>query len=391
MTNERDRPDPDALLALLRSQETTAHGRLRIYLGAAPGVGKTVAMLQEGHRRKNRGTDVVVAFVETHGRSHTEQQIEDLEVIPPREILYRGVKLREMDSDAVQERHPKVALVDELAHTNAPGSIRKKRYEDVHSLLQAGISVIATLNVQHIESLNDIVYQMTGVTVNETVPDWVVDQAEQVELIDMAPEALIQRMKHGNIYPSEQVRRALDNYFTLGNLTSLRDLALRATAKEVEQKLDGYMRDHGTGTSAPVGERVMVAVDHRHIGKALIRRGWRAAAALKGELIVVHVEPLEGRRQVQSIAEERQLRANLQLADELGAAVVRLRGKVSEQLIDYARSHHISELIIGHPSHGRWEEFLHGSVTSDILRKMPGIDVHVIADRERPQKHGGQH
>jgi two-component system, OmpR family, sensor histidine kinase KdpD len=380
VTRECARPDPDALLALIKGQETPTRGRLRIYLGAAPGVGKTFAMLQEAHRRKDRGTDVVVGFVETHGRPHTAEQIGDLEVVPAREIHYKGVVLREMDTEAVIAREPMVALVDELAHTNAPGSKHAKRHEDVADLLDAGITVISTLNIQHLESLNDYVEQMTGVTVHETVPDWVVDEAEQVELIDMAPEALIQRMKHGNIYPPEQARRALDNFFTAGNLTALRDLALRATAKEVEQKLDAYMRDLKIEGTAAVGERVMVAVDHRPIGKTLIRRGWRLAAALKGELVVVYVEPTGGKRRVQTIEDERQLRANLQLADELGAMVVRLRGAASAELIAYARAHHVGSVVIGHPTHGRWEEFLHGSVTSDMLRKLPGIDVHVMAD-----------
>lgn len=390
MTRERERPDPDVLLARIKAEEEPRRGRLRIWLGAAPGVGKTFAMLQEAHRRKSRGTDVVAGIVETHGRPHTAEQIGDLEVIPPRLFLYKGVTLREMDTEAVIARRPQVVLVDELAHTNAPGSRHDKRYQEVQDLLDAGINVITTLNIQHLESLNDYVQQMTGVAVHETVPDWVVDEAEQVELIDMAPEALIQRMKHGNIYPPEQARRALENFFTAGNLTALRDLALRATAREVEQKLEEYMRDHTIEASASVGERVMVAVDHRPIGKVLIRRGWRTAAALKGDLVVVHVDPAEGRRQARTVEEERQLRANLQLADELGATVVRLRGKVSEELIEYARAHHISQLVIGHPTHGRWEEFLHGSVTSEILRKMPGTDVHVIADRDRTGRASGR-
>jgi two-component system, OmpR family, sensor histidine kinase KdpD len=380
MSEEYTRPDPDALLARIKAHEESKRGRLRIWLGSAPGVGKTFAMLQEAHRRESRGTNVVVGFVETHGRPRTAEQIGDLEVIPPREIHYKGVVLREMDTEAVIVRHPQVALVDELAHTNAPGSKHEKRYQDVQDLLDAGITVISTLNIQHIESLNDYVKQMTGVEVHETIPDWVLDEAEQVELIDMAPEALIQRMKHGNIYRPEQARQALKSFFTLGNLTALRDLALRATAKEVEQKLDAYMRDRTVEASASVGERVLVAVDHRPIGKMLIRRGWRTAAAVKGELIVVHVDPSEGRRQAQSVEDERHLRANLQLADELGANVVRLRGKVSEELIEYAMANHVSQLVIGHPSHSRWEEFLHGSVTGDILRKMPGIDVHVVGD-----------
>jgi two-component system sensor histidine kinase KdpD len=382
MSKDLRRPDPDALLAQIKAEEESQRGKLRIYLGAAPGVGKTFAMLQEAHRRKARGTDIVVGYVETHGRSHTAEQIGDLEVIPPRDIEYRGVTLREMDTDAVIARHPRVALVDELAHTNAAGSKHEKRYEDVRDLLDAGITVISTLNIQHIESLNDYVEQMTGIKVRETVPDRVLDEADQVELIDIAPEALIQRMKHGNIYSPEQAERALQNFFTPANLTALRDLALRATAKEVEDKLDVYMRDRAIEDSPNVGERIMVAVDHRVIGKTLIRRGWRTAAALKGDLIVVYVEPAEGRRQAQRIEDERRLRANLQFADELGATVVRLNGKVSEELIAYARSIHASQIVIGHPTHGRWSELVHGSVTNDILRELPGIDVHVIAEKE---------
>jgi two-component system sensor histidine kinase KdpD len=382
MSKDLQRPDPDALLAQIMAQKEPKVGGLRVYLGAAPGVGKTFTMLQEAHRRKARGTDIVVGYVETYGRSHTAEQIGDLEVTPPRQIQYKGVTLREMDTDAVIARHPQVALVDELAHTNAAGSKHEKRYEDVQDLLDAGITVISTLNIQHIESLNDYVEQMTGIKVRETVPDRVLDEADQVELIDIAPEALIQRMKHGNIYPPEQAERALQNFFTPANLTALRDLALRATAKEVEDKLDVFMRDRAIEDSPNVGERIIVAVDHRAIGKTLIRRGWRTAAALKGELIVVHVEPAEGRRQAQRIEDERRLRSNLQFADELGATVVRLTGKVSEELIAYARSVHASQIVIGHPTHGRWSELVHGSVTNDILRKLPGIDVHVIAERE---------
>ncbi|MBV9282684.1 MAG: universal stress protein, partial [Chloroflexi bacterium] len=381
MTDDYKRPDPDALLALIKAQEAPQRGQLRIYLGAAPGVGKTYAMLQEARRRKSRGTDVVAGFVETHGRPEIEEQLAGLEVVPPREVLYRGTVFREMNTDAVIARHPKVALVDELAHTNVPGSKHEKRYQDVQDLLDAGITVISTLNIQHLESLSDYVRQTTGVEVRETISDSVVDGADQVELIDLTPEALIERMKEGDIYPPEQARQALGNFFTVDNLTTLRDLALRATAREVEEKLDAHLRTLKVDGSAAVGERIMVAVDHRTVGKTLIRRARRMAAALKGELIVVHVEPTEGRRQPQSLEEERQLRANLELADELGAKVVRLRGKVADELITYARANHISQLFIGHPSHGRWQELLRGSVTADILRKMPGLNVHVMADR----------
>jgi len=381
MTRELERPDPDALLARIKAQERPAQGHLRIYLGAAPGVGKTFTMLQEAQRRKKRGTDIVIGLVETHGRPHTTEQIDGLEVIPPREIPYKGVLLREMDTEAVIARHPEVALVDELAHTNAPGSKHEKRYQDVQDLLGAGITVISTLNIQHIESLNDMVAQVTGVQVHETVPDWVVDRAEQVELIDMAPEALIQRMKHGNIYPAEQARRALENFFTAANLTALRELALRATAREVEEKLSTYMRDQAVEAPAAITDRVMVAVDHRSSGKTLIRRGWRMASALKGELVVVHVEPVQSARRAQTLDDERQLRATLQLADELGAKVVRLRGKVADELIAYTRSNGVTHLILGHPARGRWAEVFHGSVTNTILRQLPGVDVHLIADQ----------
>jgi two-component system sensor histidine kinase KdpD len=381
MARERSRPDPDELLARIKAEEQPTRGRLRIYLGAAPGVGKTFAMLQEGNRRKERGTDVVIGFVETHGRQHTVEQIGDLEVVPPREVPYKGVIVREMDTDAVIARHPRVALVDELAHTNVAGSRHEKRYEDVMDLLAAGIVVISTVNVQHIESLNDVVKQITGIAVHETVPDWVIEQAEQVELIDMAPEAIIQRMRHGNIYPPEQAKRALDNFFTGGNLSALRDLALRATARGVEEKLSHYMRGR-EDRRGPVAitDRILVAVNHQPIAKTLIRRGWRIAAALKADLTVVYVEADRGARSPQTVEDERHLRANLQLADELGAQLVRLRGKVSEEIVEYARAHKITQIVIGQSSHGRLAEFFQGSVTHDVLRNVHGIDVLVVAE-----------
>jgi len=375
------RPDPDVLLARLKADERPARGRLRIYLGAAPGVGKTYEMLQEAHRLKARGTDVVIGVVETHGRSGTAAQIGDLERVPLREVAYKGVTLTEMDLDGIVARHPRVVLVDELAHTNAPGSRYEKRYEDVEHLLDAGIDVISTLNIQHIESLNDTVAQFSGVAVHETAPDRILAEAEQVELIDITPEALIGRMKQGDIYPEAQARRALDNFFTPQNLTALRELSLRATAHSVELQLDRYMRDEGRVELAPVVEHIMAAVDHRRSDKALVRRAWRLASALKADISIVTVEPEHGPRQAQTIEEERQLRATLQLADDLGARVVRLRGKVSEELVAFARSRGVTQVVIGHPTHGRWYEFLHGSVSRDLLRGLPGVDIHVYADR----------
>jgi two-component system sensor histidine kinase KdpD len=382
MSEEHKQPENRAVSVVAPAAEVRKRGKLLLYLGAAPGVGKTFAMLQEAHRLRGHGNDVVVGFVETHGRPHTAELIKDLEVIPPQEIPYRGVALREMDTNAVIARSPAIALVDELAHTNAPGSRYEKRYQDIRELLDHGIDVHSTMNIQHLESLNDIVEQMTGVRVRETVPDQVLDDADQIELIDMAPEALVRRMIHGNIYRPEQAQRALENFFTIRNLTALRDLALRATAREVEDTLTAYMRDEEIEVPG-TGETVMVAVDHRPIGKSLIREGRRMAAALDGRLIVVHVDPSEGHRQAQSVEEERDLRSNLQLADELGARVVRLRGKVADELIAFAHANDVSQLVTGHPSHSRWQEFLHGSVTSDLLRKVRGIDVHVMAETAR--------
>jgi two-component system sensor histidine kinase KdpD len=390
MAREAGRPHPDTVLTGITAQEQPTKGRLRIYLGAAAGVGKTYTMLEEAHRRKARGTDMVVGWVQTHGRVHTAEQIGDLEIVPPREIAYRGVTLKEMDIDAVLRRHPQVVLVDELAHTNTPGSTHEKRYQDVLELLDAGITVISTLNIQHLESLNDTVQQLTGVAVRETLPDWVVEQADEVELIDMTPRALIQRMKHGNIYPPARARRALDNFFTPGNLTALRDLALRTMARRTaaSEMEDGLGQGMWAGEAAgPLGAGacIMVAVDHRPSGKTLVRRGWRMAAAFKGVLVVVHVEPDQGVRRAQTVEDERRLRTTLQLADELGAQVVHLRGKVAAELMAYARAHNITHIVIGHPTHSRWEEFLHGSVTNDLLRKMRGVDVHVITERDQPR------
>src|SRR5438046_6757684 len=236
-------------------------GRLRVYLGAVAGVGKTYTMLNEGHRRESRGTDIVVGYVETHKRSQTQAQLGDLEVIPRKQVTYRGVTLEEMDTEAIIARHPKVVLIDELAHTNAPGSKHTKRYQDVEEILDAGIDVVTTLNIQHLESLNDLVASITGVRVRETLPDWILDQADEVELIDISPHALRQRMKHGNIYPTQRIDAALNNFFREGNLTALRELALRRTAEKAETQLQEYMTEHGIGQLWPATAHVLVGFD----------------------------------------------------------------------------------------------------------------------------------
>ena len=267
-----------------------ARGRHRIYLGAAPGVGKTVAMLDEGRRRIARGTDVVVGLVETHGRAHTAEMVEGLEVLPRVRREHRGVTLEEMDLDGLLARRPAVALVDELAHTNVPGSRHEKRWQDVDELLDAGIDVISTVNIQHLESLNDVVESITGVVQQETVPDEVVRRADQIELVDMSPEALRRRMAHGNIYKAEKVDAALANYFRVGNLSALRELALLWLADRVDEGLGRYRADHGIDSSWPTRERVVVALSGGPEGETLLRRGARIASrGAGGELLAVHV------------------------------------------------------------------------------------------------------
>ena len=269
-------------------------GTLRVYLGAAPGVGKTFAMLNEGRRRHERGTDVVVGYVETHGRAHTAEQIGDLEVVPRRILTYRGAALEEMDLDAVLARHPNVALVDELAHTNVPGSKHAKRWEDVDVLLDAGIDVISTVNIQHIESINDVVERITGIKQRETLPDQIVRAADQIELVDMTPEALRRRMAHGNIYTPEKIDAALANYFRPGNLAALRELALLWVADRVDDALEEYRERHGITEPWETRERVVVAITGAPSVDALVRRAARIAQRAHGELLGVHVRSDDG-------------------------------------------------------------------------------------------------
>jgi two-component system, OmpR family, sensor histidine kinase KdpD len=355
-------------------------GRLRIYLGAAPGVGKTFAMLNEGRRRASRGTDVVVGFVETHGRPSTAAQLGDLEVVPRSTVDYRGATLDEMDVDAIVARAPEVALVDELAHTNVPGTRNEKRWEDVDELLAAGIDVITTLNIQHLESVNDVVEQITGVRQRETVPDWVVRRADQVELVDMTPEALRRRMAHGNIYAPEKVDAALSNYFRVGNLSALRELALLWVADKVDDALQQYMEDHGITRQWETRERVVVAVTGAPSGEHLIRRAARMAQRSHGELIGVHIRSGEGLATTPShgLTEHRQL-----LADLGGEFHEVVSGDAAEGLATFAKSVNATQLVLGSTRRGRWAELVHGSVINKAIRLSGDIDVHVISHDER--------
>jgi two-component system sensor histidine kinase KdpD len=375
---EPTRPDPEKLLARLKAQEQRAQrtrGQLRIYLGAAPGVGKTFAMLNEGKRRKARGTDVVIGYVETYNRPLTVQAAEGLEVVPRRTVEYRGTTLEEMDVDAILARHPAVALVDELAHTNAPGSKHAKRWQDVEEIRDAGIAVISTLNIQHLESLKERVEQIAGITVRETVPDTVVDQADDVELVDIAPEALRRRMVHGNIYPPERAQKALEHFFRPGNLAALRELALRRTIEQADDQLQQYMQENGL-SGWLVDERVLVCFDHRPLSETLLRRGWHMAERFKSPLLAVSVK-----RDDLSLEEQAALERHRKLAKELNATVEELSAHdIAEAIARYVTEHRITQVIVGHSQRSRWYELWHGSLIQQLLRRLPNVDVHVVAE-----------
>jgi two-component system, OmpR family, sensor histidine kinase KdpD len=379
------RPSADEMLERVRQEAGGgARGRHRVYLGIAPGVGKTYTALEELHRRKERGTDVVIGFIETHGRAKTADLAADLEVVPRKKLEYKGVTVEEMDTDAVIKRHPDLALVDELAHTNAPGSKHEKRWQDVEDLLDAGITVISTVNIQHLESLADLVENITGIQVRERVPDRVIDGCDEVELIDMSPHALRQRMKHGNIYPPDRAERALTQFFREGNLIALREMALRKVAQVCEQDLEHYMQQEGIDAAWSAGERVMVCVDDQPQAQNLMRRGWRLANRYKTELLAVFVEtpgwasaPPEAKRAIED---------NLRFAEDLGAEPVRVRGSdVAKALMQVAHEKNVGAIVIGHSRHGRLHELLRRSIVQNLLRLAGDVDVHVVADPDKRQ------
>jgi two-component system sensor histidine kinase KdpD len=364
-----------------------ARGQLRIYLGAAPGVGKTYAMLQEGQRRRERGTDVVIGFVETHDRAQTASQLGELEVVPRQHLRHRGAEFTEMDLDAVLARAPEVALVDELAHTNVPGTRNEKRWQDVAELLDAGIDVISTVNVQHLESLNDVIERITGIEQREVVPDAVVRAADQVQIVDQTPEALRRRMAHGNIYPPERVDAALGNYFRLGNLSALRELALMWVADQVDEGLQQYRERHGIERPWETRERVVVAVTGAPGGDDLIRRAARIAVRAKGELLGVHIRSADG---LASESDDR-LREHREVLSALGGSYQEVSGAdIARALVRFAETHNATQIVLGASRRSRWVELTRGSIINDVNRLTHDIDVHIIpshdpnlGDRER--------
>ncbi|GAA0709047.1 sensor histidine kinase KdpD [Dactylosporangium roseum] len=358
----------------------TTRGTLRVYLGAAPGVGKTYKMLEEGRRRKERGTDVVVGFVETHGRPFTEAMLDGLEVVPRQDMTYRGSAFTELDLDAVLARRPEVALVDELAHTNVPGSRHAKRWQDIEELLDAGVDVLTTVNIQHLESLNDVVEQITGVPQRETVPDAVVRRAEQIELVDMTPEALRRRMAHGNIYKPEKIDAALGNYFRVGNLTALRELALLWLADKVDEQLDRYRADHNIDTTWEARERVVVALTGGPEGDTLIRRAARVAARTKGaDLMAVHVVRGDGL----SGGDPANLTRQRLLAESLDGTYHQVVGAdVPAALLDFARGVNATQLVLGASRRGRLAQILAPGVGVTTTAESGSIDVHLVSHEQ---------
>ncbi len=377
-TTEPGRPTPEELLARVTKAERAAgRGRLKLFLGFAAGVGKTYEMLQEANRRKNeRGQDVVIGFVVTHGRQGTEAQIGNLEIVPPKIIPYKGADFEEMDTDAIIARRPKWVLVDELAHTNVPGSKNEKRYQDVLDILAAGISVESTFNVQHLESLNDTVQQITGVKVRETVPDWVLGEADEIVTIDITPRALLNRLQRGDIYAAEKVPQAMANFFTEGNLSALREIALRELASEVDRSVQTHREDRRIAEPWQTQERVMVCISPDRPSGRLLRRGWRISRRLRADIVAVYVPAAKTTLEQQKILE-----GDFTLAQRLEIPVERTMGTdIAKALADYAFAHQVTQIVIGHSGRTRWQEFLRGSIVTKLIGLVRGIDVLVIAD-----------
>src|SRR3954470_11658776 len=376
------RPSPEALLEAARREDSRA-GRLKIFVGAAPGVGKTYEMLQSAHARKKAGADVVVGVVETHGRAETEALLKGLEVLPRRRLTYKEQTLEEMDLDALIARRPQIALVDELAHTNAPGSRHPKRYLDVEELLSHGIDVYTAVNIQHIESLNDVVAQITHVRVRETVPDRVFDRADAVELVDLTPDDLIQRLKEGKVYVPKQAERALTHFFSPANLTALRELALRRTAERVDEQLLTQMQAGAIAGPWAAGERILVCISEDPRAAGLVRYAKRLADRLHGPWIALYVE---SRRSLQLSEEQRDRIADtLRLAVTLNGEAVTIPGgtrRIADDVLAYAHANNVTHIVIGKSTRSRWFEMLHGSVVHELVRRSGNISVHVIAGEE---------
>lgn len=386
MTLSASRPEPDQLLAQVQADENAAtRGKLKIFLGYAAGVGKTYAMLEAAHQRKDEGVDVVVGYIETHQRVETEALVANLYLIPRKYVEYHNATLPEMDVDALLARRPALALVDELAHTNAPGSRHPKRYQDVLELLNAGIDVYTTLNIQHLESLNDVVAQITDILVRETIPDKVIDEASELELIDLPPDELIKRLGEGKVYIPEQASRALQKFFRKGNLTALREMALRRAAERVDDQMRDYMNASAISGPWAAGERVLVCVSHSGFGEKLVRSTRRLADKLNAEWFAIHIEPPN--HTILPFDKRDQMTRNLQLAEELGAHTKIIPSgnsvaSITETILAYAHKHNITKIVVGKPIHPRWFDLIRGSLVDELIYHSGEIDIYVITSLE---------
>lgn len=376
---EERRPNPDLLIDRIRREtERSREGQLKIFFGAAPGVGKTYAMLGAAQQKRTEGIDVVAGLVETHGRKETEALLAGLEIIPRRSVEYHGTTLSEFDLDSALARKPALILVDELAHTNAPGSRHKKRWQDIYELLGAGISVYTTVNVQHLESLNDVVSQITGITVRETVPDFLLDRADEIELVDLPPDDLLQRLKEGKVYVPDLAATARQNFFRRGNLLALRELALRRTAERVDEQMQRYREVKGVKEVWPAAERILVCVGPNPRSIRLIRAAKRMAAGLRAEWVAVYVDAPHKVKPSEN--DLRQLAEHMRLAESLGAETATLSGqKASEEILTYARDRNVTKIIVGKPTHPRWKDKLFGSMLDEMVRGSGDIEVYVIS------------
>ncbi len=355
-------------------------GIFKLFLGYAPGVGKTYSMLSEGIRRYSRGEDVVVGVIETHGRKAVAELAAKLETVPRKQIDYKGTVFTEMDVDAILARKPAVVLVDELAHTNIEGCKHPKRYQDVIDLLDANIDVVSTVNVQHIESLNPLVERITGVHVRETVPDWVIQRAEEIVMSDLTPEALQTRMRRGDIYPLDRAEKALGNFFRRGNLIALRELALRQVAQVVDKSLEAHWTREGLQQTVAVREKIAVAISSNPIAQYLIARGARMAHGIDAEFYVVYVES----RADEDGDNRRSLQENVRFAENLGATVVRLpKGNIAERVAEFVREKHITHVIFGRSAQEGWRKYLYLTVIQKFLRHAPPIDVHIVTQEAK--------
>ena len=350
-------------------------GRHKIFLGFAAGVGKTYKMLEEANRRRARGQDVVIGYIETHKRKGTVAQLGELEIVPRKKVEYRGVTLEEMDTDAILARRPSLVLVDELAHSNVPDSAREKRWQDVEVLLDAGITVLSTVNVQHLESLNDTVFDITNVRVRETVPDKILRDADEVTIIDITPRALINRLQRGDIYAPEKIEQSLSNWFRQGNLSALREIALREVAQEVDEDVTAYRKEKKIEQHWATGDRILVCLSPSQESLRLLRRGWRIAQRLHADIVAVHVAtnpPSEAERKI--------LHDDFALAERLNVGVVTLHGDVAQELIRYARANEITQIVIGHSSRSRWQEFVKGSIVNTLIRELRTVDILIVTE-----------